>query len=113
MASSPTSSESTGYVTAVEGQEFTIGTGTSAIRVDTSNLVASKKPAVKVGDRVYAWGDLDLDPQERTETMAKELSLAKDRTKISGRGTSGGDNSGTTGAATNQITQANSAATQP
>lgn len=81
----PGTSDSTGFVTAVEGQELTIGTGTAAIRVDTSSLAANKKPAIKTGDRVYVWGDLDLDPQERTEIMAKGVVLlARDRTRISG-----------------------------
>ena len=81
----PTSTDSTGYVSAVEGQEFTLGSGTAAIRVDTSGLAPNKRPSVKVGDRVYVWGDLDLDPREQTEIMAKGLVLlAKDRTKISG-----------------------------
>lgn len=81
----PTSSDATGYVSAVEGQEFTIGSGTAAIRVDTSSLASNRKPAVKVGDRVYVWGNPDIDPQEQTEIMAKGVVLlAKDRTKISG-----------------------------
>lgn len=97
-----TSSDSTGYVTGVEGQEFTIGSGTAAIRVDTSSLAANKRPAVKIGDRVYVWGDLDLDPRERTEIMAKGIVLlAKDRTKISG------------GTSQNQTAEGNMAATVP
>ncbi|MDT9600141.1 NirD/YgiW/YdeI family stress tolerance protein [Sphingosinicella rhizophila] len=81
---SPSSSDTTGYVTAVEGQEFTIGSGMTATRVDTSKITASKRPAVKVGDRVYVWGNLDLDPREKSEIMAEGIViLAKDKTKIS------------------------------
>lgn len=108
----PTSSDTTGYVSAVEGQEFTVGMGMAAVRVDTSNLPANRRPAIKVGDRVYAWGDLDLDPQERAEIMAKGIVLlAKDRTKISGRGAADAGTRPANGAAANA--QANSASTQP
>lgn len=114
VSPSPTSSDSTGYVTAVEGQEFTIGSGASAIRVDTSRLGGNKKPAVKVGDRVYAWGDLDLDPRERAEIMAKGIvMLAKDKTKITSRGSAGGGNATvTTPRVGGNTTAAPAAATQ-
>lgn len=114
----PGSSDSTGFVTAVEGQEFTIGSGTAAIRVDSSSLAANKKPQVKIGDRVYVWGDLDLDPQERTEIMAKGIVLlAKDRTRMSGGGTSRSSrvdgNISAPAAPGGGNSQANSASAQP
>lgn len=87
VASVPTYSDTTGFVTAVEGREFTVGTGVGALRVDTSQmkdnpLDGEGRQRVKVGDRVYAWGDLDIEPRERMELMAKGVvSLTKDRTK--------------------------------
>ena len=83
VAPLPTYADTTGYVTAVEGQEFTVGSTTGAIRVDTSQLpAAQKKQPVKVGERVYVWGDLDIDARERSELMAKGIvRLTRDRTK--------------------------------
>lgn len=72
-----------GVVTAVEGQEFTIGALSGPVRVDASQAAA--RPTVKVGDRVYAWGDLDFDPRERVELMADGLVvLTADATKRAG-----------------------------
>lgn len=111
VAPSDPSTDSTGYVTAVEGQEFTVGTGMMAIRVDMSGMPAKNRPAVKVGDRVYAWGDLDLDRQERAEIMAKGIVvLAKDKTKVSGRRTPDPAMSATSNGATEA--QGNSASPQ-
>lgn len=83
----PNYSDSTGFVTAVEGREFTLGANTGAVRVDTSAMAdnpldAEGTPQVKVGDRVYVWGDLDLDPVERTELKARGIVSLKrvDRT---------------------------------
>lgn len=87
VRSGPTSSDTTGYVTAVEGREFTVGSNSGAIRVDTSkmsdNPLDGEGPQqVKVGDRVYVWGDLDIEPRERVELMAKGvISLTKDSGK--------------------------------
>ena len=87
VASIPTYSDTTGVVTQIEGREFTVGTGVSAMRVDTSQMKDNPLDGegarrVKVGDRVYAWGDLDIEPQERMELMAKGVvSLTKDRKK--------------------------------
>lgn len=81
VAAAPAFADSTGYVTAIEGQEFTLGSAAGAIRVDMSQL-SGTKPQLKVGDRVYAWGDLDIDPREQSELMAKGVVLlTKDRTK--------------------------------
>lgn len=75
-----------GYVTSKEGTEFEIG-GPAGIRVDVAKMAENPLDAVgpvqvKVGDRVQAWGDMNTDPNERPEVMAKGLIiLAKDRTK--------------------------------
>ena len=42
--------------------------------MEISSLGAKSKPAIKVGDRVYVRGNLDLDPQEKTEIMAKGIA---------------------------------------
>lgn len=68
----------TGVVTAVEGREFTLGTGPAAIRVDTSLLAdnpldSQGQHRVKVGDRVLVWGDIDLEPAENAELKARGL----------------------------------------
>ena len=111
VASAPAVSDTTGYVTAMEGQEFTIGSGPAAIRVDMSSLAQAQKPAIKIGDRVYVWGDLDIDPRERAEIMAKGIVLlAKDRTKISGNGQGAAAQTPSNGAAGDNL-QANSAGT--
>lgn len=69
-----------GYVTAIEGTEFTIGSITGPVRVETSKL--ANRPPIKVGDRVYAWGDLDLDLREKAELMARGVVIvAVDITK--------------------------------
>lgn len=68
-----------GYVTAVEGQEFTIGSLTGPVRVDFSRV--APKPSIKVGDRVFAWGELDLDLQEKAELMARGVVLTTPQTK--------------------------------
>ena len=66
-----------GYVTAKEGTEFEIG-GPSGIRVDVAKL--PNRPLdnaglvqIKVGDRVQAWGDFNIDANERPEIMARGL----------------------------------------
>jgi uncharacterized protein YdeI (BOF family) len=68
-------SDAIGYVTAVEGRELTIGSGATAVRVDTARLADnplddSGGRKIAIGDRVYAYGVLDIDPQERVELMA-------------------------------------------
>lgn len=77
-ANSTTSAQ--GFVSQVEGQEFTIGGITGPIRVDGSQV--ESKPTIKVGDRVYAWGEIDIEPRERTEIMAERIILlSPDRSK--------------------------------
>ena len=80
----PAYADSTGFVTAVEGEEFSLGSANGAIRVDMSKLPATARPQIQVGDRVYVWGDLDIDPREKIELMAKGIvELTRDRTKNS------------------------------
>lgn len=82
VPSTTTFSDASGYVTDVEGREFTVGADSGSVRVDTSQVAAPVK--VKVGDRVYAWGELDIDPQENPELMAKGVVIiSKDKTKSS------------------------------
>lgn len=78
VTDAPSYIDSTGYVTAVEGREFTLGGDQGAIRVDTSQLAENPLDAegfqqVKVGDRVYVWGDFDLSTRENSELMAKGI----------------------------------------
>ena len=85
VASGPTYSDTTGYVTAVEGQELTVNSGSGQVRVDLTRLKGERKPHVQVGERVYAWGDLDVESGERTEIMARGLvKLTKDRGRRAG-----------------------------
>ena len=85
VASGPTYSDTTGYVTAAEGQELTVNSGAGEVRVDLTRLKGKQKQPVKVGERVYVWGDLDVESGERTEIMARGIvRLAKDRTKLTG-----------------------------
>ncbi len=73
-------SSALGYVTNVEGQEFTVGGISGPVRVDMSQAPA--KPSVKVGDRVYAWGEIDIEPRERVEIMADGVMvLSADKRK--------------------------------
>ena len=84
VTSVPAYADSTGFVTAMEGEEFSLGSANGAIRVDTSKLPAASRPQVQVGDRVYVWGDLDIDAREKIELMAKGVvELSRDRTKTS------------------------------
>lgn len=84
VAPAPAYADSTGFVTAMEGQEFSLGSSSGAIRVDTSQLPAASRPQLQVGDRVYVWGDLDIDAREKAELMAKGIvELTRDRTKTS------------------------------
>lgn len=78
---SPTAfSDASGLVSNVEGREFTVGGNSGPVRVDTSQVAAPVK--VKVGDRIYAWGELDIDPQEKLELMAEGVVIVSpDKTK--------------------------------
>ena len=78
--------DATGYVTAIEGRELTLGSAEGAVRVDTSQMPRNPldgegAPQISVGDRVYAWGGLDLDAREKSELMASGIvALRKDAT---------------------------------
>lgn len=84
VTTAPSYVDSTGFVTSVEGREFTMGALTGAIRVDTTQmdenpLDDSGFQQIDVGDRVYVWGDMDLDAREKTELMARGIvSLTAD-----------------------------------
>lgn len=89
VTTAPSYSDSTGYVTAVEGREFTLGAVNGAIRVDTTGMTENPMDQtgfqqIEVGDRVYVWGDLDLGARESTELMAKGIvTLHEDSTASS------------------------------
>lgn len=89
VAALPAYVDSTGTVTAVEGREFTLGSAAGAIRVDTSMMAQNPLDGegfqrIKAGDRVYVWGDLDLDSAEGGELKAKGIvSLTRDMSKQS------------------------------
>lgn len=69
-----------GMVSGIEGLEYTVGAASGPIRVDASQV--NRRPQIEVGDRVYAWGSLDLDPNERAELMASGIVvLIADKTK--------------------------------
>lgn len=86
ISTMPTLVDATGMVSAVNGREFTIGTGVNALRVDTAQMAANPLDAVgfqqiAVGDRVHVWGDFDLSAGEGTELMADGLiEMLRDRT---------------------------------
>lgn len=77
----------TGVISALEGREFTMATAGGPIRVDTSSLRENPLDQegfqrLKSGDRVYVWGDLDLEKAEGTELNAKGvISLSRDKSK--------------------------------
>lgn len=72
----------TGLVTAIEGREFVLGSGDSAMRVDTSAMTtdpmdAIGQPRIRIGDRVQVWGPLDVDPNERPEIAAEGVAVIR------------------------------------
>lgn len=76
LAPSEGATDVSGTVTAAEGREFTVGTGTGAVRVDTAEMQRNPMEGdgsrrVAIGDRVYAWGRLDIDAGEADELMAQ------------------------------------------
>lgn len=76
-----------GFVSNLEGQEFTVGSMTGPVRVDMGQL--KSKPKLKAGDRVYTWGSLDVDAAEGVEMMAQGVAvLSADRTKKDTAGSS-------------------------
>ena len=87
MASAPGQVDATGTVRAVEGREFTIGSGSGPLRVDTSAMAENPLDndgflQVKAGDRVYVWGSWDAEMSENPELKAKGvIRFARDGTK--------------------------------
>ena len=88
-AAAPGMDDVTGTVRRVEGREFTIGPPGKEVRVDTKLMVDNPLDdegflRVQPGDRVYVYGDLDIQKLERPEIIARGIvKLAKDRTKTS------------------------------
>jgi uncharacterized protein YdeI (BOF family) len=71
-------SDAIGRVTSVEGREFTVGSGATALQVDTSQMTndpldGNGSSRVKLGDRIYVWGSLEIEPEEGAEIMAKGI----------------------------------------
>ena len=87
MASAPGQVDATGTVRAIEGREFTIGSGSGPLRVDTSAMAENPLDndgflQVKAGDRVYVWGSWDAEMSENPELKAKGvIRFARDGTK--------------------------------
>ena len=78
MAATSGTADFTGRVASIEGRELMIGTGPAAIRVDTSLLAENPLDAegahrVRVGDRVFVWGQIDLEATEGAELKARGL----------------------------------------
>jgi len=77
----------TGTVTAKDGREFTMDTGTRTIRVDTSEMLYNPLDdkgfqKINKGDVVQVTGNLDKDFFERKEIMAETITtLVEDKTK--------------------------------
>jgi uncharacterized protein YdeI (BOF family) len=92
-----------GNVTAIEGSEVTIGHEGTSLRVDTAQMADSPLDdqgnlRVRVGDRVYAWGRLDVDPGEAGELMAQGLIVMRpDRTKTAAAANAAAPASGSKG----------------
>lgn len=80
----------TGTVSAIEGREFSLATRSGSMRIDTTSL--SENPLdsdgfqkIEAGDRVFVWGDLDLENAEGAEVKAKGIvSLTPDQAKQDG-----------------------------
>lgn len=90
VPSAPNYVDASGTVAAVEGREFTLSGAWGPLRVDTSAMSDNPLDAegfqkIKQGDRVYVWGDLDLDRAENPELQAKGVvSLTPDKNKATG-----------------------------
>ncbi len=86
-AGAPGSRHVTGIVRSVSGREFTIGSSGKELGVDTKLMVDNpldqKGPLqITPGDRVYVYGDLDIQRIERAEIMARGIiKLAEDSSK--------------------------------
>lgn len=76
-----------GTVRAIEGREFALGHENMVMRIDTSQmsdnpLDSQGNVQVRTGDRVFAWGRLDVDPGEAGELLAQGVIVMRaDRTK--------------------------------
>lgn len=83
----PGFTDATGNVTAINGRDFMLGSDAGSIRVDTSKLADNPLDdqgfqQIKMGDRVYVWGNLDLTAPDHGALMAKGIvTLSKDKTK--------------------------------
>ncbi len=69
----------TGYVTSVDGREFTMDTGLRSITVDTSSMVYNPMDKrgyqrIDVGDRVRVTGEMDYDLFEGRQIMANYIT---------------------------------------
>lgn len=109
----------TGNVSAIEGREFTLGTGPTAVRVDTSLLANNPFDSqgfqqIRVGDRVFAWGDIDLDADEGAEFKARGLiSLVRNGTARPGATAGAADRPVAPGSVADQPVAPGGAADQP
>lgn len=95
-ANATNNSDFTGRVSAIEGRELTVGTGPAAIRVDTSALADNPLDAegahrVRVGDRIFVWGDLDLDAAEGAEIKARGLVSLVPNASVGANGSASAD----------------------
>lgn len=75
---SPGGIDAKGTVSAVEGREFTLGSASGSVRVDTAAMAENPLDnqgfqQIKVGDQLFVWGDLDLQKGEDAELMARTI----------------------------------------
>ena len=88
-AAAPGAEDVTGTVRSIDGRTFTIGLPGNEMRVDTKLMIDNPLDEkgflrVKPGDRVYVYGDLDIQKREAPEIIARGIiKLAQDRTKAS------------------------------
>ena len=88
-AAAPGAEDVTGTVRSIEGRHFTIGLAGNEMRVDTKLMVDNPLDdkgflQVRPGDRVYVYGDLDIQKREAPEIIARGIiKLSQDRTKTS------------------------------
>lgn len=79
--------DATGRVRSVEGREFTMGSASGPLRVDTSAMADNPLDKegflqVKPGDRVYIWGSWNAEMAENPEIKATGIvRFAQDQTK--------------------------------
>ena len=64
----------TGWVTGSTPKGFTLGSGTALITVDTSQLnTPLAQDGISSGDRVYVWGDLEIEREGQNKLVAEGL----------------------------------------